>query len=179
MTEDAAAPIIEKLRTALKTEMVGYSYYTDLVELIKDEAGRSVFKHLAKEELDHIKYILTLSDSLKAGKGWIGIKAATESGSLENVGLPVYPDKNELMERFKKNESDLTAIEIAMENEEEAIGFYLGLLKEATEDGEREVLTMLIEMEKNHYDLLRWEKDSLKNVGFWADQVEFHMEGDR
>ena len=64
-----------------------------------------------------------------------------------------------------------------MENEEEAVGFYSGLLKEATEDGEREVLTRLIEMEKNHYDLLRWEKDSVMKMGFWADQAEFTLKG--
>ncbi|MBE9531183.1 MAG: ferritin family protein [Proteobacteria bacterium] len=178
MANDAGAPIIERLQTALKTEMVGYSYYTDLVEMISDEKGRNVFKHLAKEELDHIKYIIALSDSVKAGRGWIGMKAAEDSDAFKDAGLPVYADKNELMERFKENESDLSAIEIAMENEEEAVVFYSTLLKEATEDGEREVLTKLIEMEKNHYDLLRWEKDSVMKMGFWADQMEFTVEGE-
>jgi rubrerythrin len=176
MAEDTVTPIIERLQTALKTEMVGYSYYTDLVEMITDEKGRNVFKHLAKEEFSHIKYIIALSDSVKAGKGWIGMKTAQDSDAFKDAGLPVYPNKNELMERFKKNESDISAIEIAMENEEEAVGFYSGLLKEAQGDGETEVLTKLIEMEKNHYDLLRWEKDSLVNVGFWADQSEFNID---
>jgi rubrerythrin len=176
--EDKGTAIIERLQTAFKTEMVGYSYYTDLAEMITDEKGRNVFKHLAKEEFDHIKYIIALSDSVKAGRGWIGMKTAQDSDAFKDAGLPVYPHKNELMERFKKSESDLSAIEIAMENEEEAVGFYSGLLKEATEDGEREVLTRLIEMEKNHYDLLRWEKDSVIKVGFWADQAEFNIEGE-
>lgn len=178
MAEDSGTAIIDRLRTALKTEMVGYSFYTDLVELITDEKGRNVFKHLAKEELEHIKYIIVISDSVKAGHGWIGFKAAADSDAFKDAGLPVYPDKNELMERFKENESDISAIEIAMENEEEAVAFYSGLLKEATEDGEREVLARLVEMEKNHYDLLRWEKDSLMKMGFWADQAEFTVEGE-
>ena len=102
MADNTGTAIIESLQTALKTEMVGYSYYTDLVEMIKDEKGRNVFKHLAKEELDHIKYIIALSDSVKAGRGWIGMKAASESAAFKDAGLPVYQDKNELMERFKK-----------------------------------------------------------------------------
>lgn len=179
MAEDTKTAIIDTLQTALKTEMVGYSYYSDLVEMIEDEKGRNVFKHLAKEELDHIKYIVTLSDSVKAGRGWIGMKAARESDAFKDAGLPIYSDKNELMDRFKEDESDLNAIEIAMKNEEEAVGFYSGLLKEATGEGEREVLTRLVEMEKNHYDLLRWEKDSITHMGFWADQAEFSVEGER
>ncbi len=179
MAEDTETAIIDRLQTALKTEMVGYSYYTDLVEMMEDEKGRNVFKHLAKEELDHIKYIIALSDSVKAGRGWIGMKAARESDAFKDAGLPIYPDKNELMEKYKKEESDLKAVEIAMDNEEEAVGFYSGLLKEAVGEGEREVLTRLVEMEKDHYDLLRWEKDSIMKMGFWADQPEFTLEGEK
>lgn len=179
MAEDNTAAIIESLQTALKTEMVGYSYYTDLVEMIEDSKGRNVFKHLAKEELDHIKYIVALSDSVKAGRGWIGMKTAKESDAFKDAGLPIYPEKNELMDRFKEDESDLNAIEIAMKNEEAAVGFYSGLLKEAATEDEREVLTKLVEMEKGHYDLLRWEKDSIMNMGFWADQAEFTVEGEK
>ena len=178
MAEERAMTIVESLQAALKTEMVGYSYYTDLAGMIKDENGRNIFKHLAKEELDHIKYIVALSDSVKAGRGWIGMKAVADSAAFKDAGLPVYRDKNELIERFKESESDLSAIEIAMENEAEAVGFYSRLLKEAAEEDEREVFTKLVEMEKKHYDLLRWEKDSLTKAGFWADQAEFSVEGE-
>jgi rubrerythrin len=179
MAEVDGGAVIDSLRTALKTEMVGYSYYTDLVEMLTDEKAKNVFKHLAKEELDHIKYIITLSDSVGEGRGWIGMKDAKDTDAFKNAGLPVYPEKNELMDAFKKDESDLKAIEVAMENEEEAVVYYSKLLKAATVDGEREVLTKLIEMETAHYDLLRWEKDSLTKMGFWADQAEFTVEGER
>jgi rubrerythrin len=179
MAEDTKAAIIDSLQTALKTEMVGYSYYSDLTDKIEDVKGRNVFKHLAKEELDHIKYIVLLSESVKAGRGWIGMKTAKDSDAFKDAGLPIYSDDNELMDRFKEDETDINAIEIAMKNEEEAVGFYSKLLKEADGEGEREVLTSLIEMEKNHYDLLRWEKDSITKMGFWADQAEFTVEGEK
>lgn len=179
MADKTGVAVIDSLRIALKTEMVGFSYYTDLVEMLDDEKAKNVFKHLAKEELDHIKYIITLSDSVDAGRGWIGMKEATESDAFKNAGLPIYPEKNELMEKYKTEESDLKAIEIAMDNEEEAVGFYSGLLKGAAADTEREVLLRLVEMEKNHYDLLRWEKDSIMKMGFWADQAEFTLEAEK
>jgi rubrerythrin len=179
MANETGGAVIESLRTALKTEMVGYSYYTDLVEMLDDDKAKNVFKHLAKEELEHIKYIIALSDSVEAGRGWVGVKEAKDSDAFKNAGLPIYPEKNELMEKFKEDETDLKAIDVAMENEEEAVVFYSGLLKDATGDREREVLTKLLEMEKNHYDLLRWEKDSLTKMGFWADQAEFTVEGER
>lgn len=179
MTNKTETAVIDSLRTALKTEMVGYSYYTDLVDMLEDEKARNVFKHLAKEELEHIKYIIALSDSVDAGRGWIGMKEAFESDAFKDAGLPIYPEKNVLMEKYKKEESDLKALDIAMDNEEEAVGFYSGLLKDAAGDEEREVLTKLLEMEKNHYDLLRWEKDSIMKMGFWADQAEFTLEAEK
>lgn len=179
MTDETEGAVIDSLRTALKTEMVGYSFYTDLVDMLEDEKAKNVFKHLAREELEHIRYIIALSDSVDAGRGWIGMKEASESDAFKDAGLPIYPEKNVLMEKYKKEEGDLKAVEIAMDNEEEAVGFYSGLLKDATGDEEREVLTKLLEMEKGHYDLLRWEKDSLMKMGFWADQAEFTLEAEK
>lgn len=179
MTDKTGGAVIDSLRAALKTEMVGYSFYIDLVGLLEDKKAKNVFKHLAKEELEHIKYIIALADSVDAGRGWIGMKKAMESKAFKDAGLPIYPDKNELMEKFRHDESDFKALDVAMENEEEAVVFYSALLNDATSDVEREVLTRLVEMEKNHYDLLRWEKDSLMNLGFWADQAEFTVEGEK
>ncbi len=179
MTDETGSTVIDSLRTALKTEMVGYSYYIDLVDMLEDEKARNVFKHLAREELDHIKYIIALSDSVDAGRGWIGMKEASESDAFKDAGLPIYTDKNELMEKYKKEEGDLKAVDIAMDNEEEAVAFYSELLKGAALDAEREVLAKLVEMEKNHYDLLRWEKDSIMKMGFWADQAEFAIEAEK
>ncbi len=169
--------VLEKLRVALKTEMVGYSFYSEAAGMISDEHGKNVFHHLAKEELDHIKILMKIADSVEAGRGWISF-SENASGTPEEVdeGLPIFPETNELLEEFKTNETDLNALSIALDSEEKAIAFYSGMLKSATQDDEVEVLTRLVEMEKAHYDLLRWEKDALSSSGFWLDQMEFSVE---
>ena len=167
----------EKLQIALKTEMVGYSYYNDVAEMIEDEHGKNVFRHLAREEIAHIKMIMGISESVKAGKGWISTdEALGEPGDLTTEGLPIFVDGNELMERFKKQVSDHNAIAIALENEREAVEFYSAMLKGASNEVEKSVLTHLLEMEQNHFDLLRWEQDALQKSGYWADFAEFTME---
>ncbi len=170
----------EKLQIALKTEMVGYSFYNDAAEIIKDPKGKNVFKHLAAEELDHIKMLMRIADAVDAGRGWIAHADPAENEDKRvREGLPIFGEKNELMDRLKADVTDSNAVTIAMDTEEEAVSFYSAMLKEATEDDEVEVLTKLVEMEKNHYDLLRWELDALTGTGFWADMIEFSVEMER
>ena len=170
----------EKLQIALKTEMVGYSYYNDAADIIKDAKGKNVFRHLAAEELDHIKMLMRIADAVDAGRGWIAHTDPAENEDARvNEGLPIFSDKNELLDKLKADVTDINAVTIAMDTEEEAVNFYSAMLKEATEEAEVEVLTKLVEMEKNHFDLLRWELDALTNTGFWADMIEFSVEMER
>ena len=172
--------MLDKLSVALKTEMVGYSYYSEAAAMISDEHGKNVFRHLAKEELDHIKTLTRIADSVEAGRGWIASEKDAPGASEEaDKGLPVFPETNELLEKLRDNETDINAINIALDAEEKAIAFYSGMLKAAVQNDEIEVLTSIVEMEKGHYDLLRWERDALSNSGFWLDQMEFSVEKER
>ncbi|HCY18295.1 MAG TPA: hypothetical protein DHU69_00705 [Deltaproteobacteria bacterium] len=70
----------------------------------------------------------------------------------------------------------MNAVTVAVEIEEKAVNFYSGLLKAASEPDERTVLTKILDMERNHLKLLRWERESIQHTGFWADFMEFSVE---
>ena len=174
MTGQIDDRILESLNTAFNAEIKGRDFYRAASELIDDERGKNIFKHLAEEELEHIKVISRIAESVKAGTRWLSYEKALESSSVDEESI--FLEKNELVERLRENPTDINAITIAMENEERAVDFYFNLLKEASVPEEKVVLSRLLEMEKGHLKLLRWERESLVNTGFWCDMIEFSVE---
>ncbi|MEK6791906.1 MAG: ferritin family protein [Deltaproteobacteria bacterium] len=168
---------VERLETALKTEIAGYRFYSAAASTVADEKGRNIFAHLAKEELDHIKVIHAIGELARSGKPWAAFDDAVRVGETAISGaLPIYPGQDALVERLKKNPTDLNALRIGMEIEEAATEFYSKMLKDATTPGEKVILTRLLEMEKGHLKILRWESESLMRTGFWAGQMEYSVE---
>jgi rubrerythrin len=174
LLEKDSQKIVEELETAHNTEIAGYFFYKAAAEMVEDEKGRNVFEHLAAEELDHIKVISAIAESVKSGEGWLAYEDAVKRG--EGEGLPIFSGENKLLDSFKANQSDLNAVMIGIESEEKAVEFYSALLNKAETPDEKVVLTNLLEMEKAHLKVLRWESESLNRDGFWCGQMEYSVE---
>jgi rubrerythrin len=173
--------VIEALDAAYRTEVAGHMFYTAAAAMAGDEKGRNVFAHLAKEEFDHIKVISSIAESVKSGNGWRDYDSALNAaGTGRAEGLPVsppaFPGENELTKRLQRNPSDANAVQIGIESEEAAVEFYSRLLKDASAPIEKVVLTRLLEMEKGHLKMLRWESESLAKTGFWCGVMEYSVE---
>lgn len=169
--------IVAELEKAYKTEIAGHIFYTAAAGMVSDEKGSNIFKHLAAEELQHIAVVSSIADAVKSGKGWMNYNDAIKGGAqINTAALPIFPERDALIVRLKKNPTDINAVAIAMESEEAAVEFYTTLLKGAETAAEKVVLTTLLEMEKNHLKILRWESESLKNTGFWCGDMEYSVE---
>ncbi|HBG45734.1 MAG TPA: hypothetical protein DDW94_01960 [Deltaproteobacteria bacterium] len=167
--------ILEDLGTAYNTEIAGFHFYTTAASVVEDPKGRSVFANLAKEELAHIVVVGKIAESIRSGLGWLSYEQALAEGFALTQSIP-YPEENELIKRLNSNQTDLNAVQIAIENEEAAVDFYSKLLKGASKPVEKVVLTRLLEMEKGHLKVLRWEHESLNKTGFWCGEMEFSVE---
>ncbi|MBI5048834.1 MAG: ferritin family protein [Deltaproteobacteria bacterium] len=165
--------VLEDIKTAVRTEIEGYNFYITASNIIKDDHGKSVFRHLAKEELEHINTLTAISRSLESSGEWLAYQNALDFG---RSSAPIFLEENELIKRLKQNPSQLNAVTIAAEAEEKAVDFYSGLLKTANVPDEKVVLGKILDMEKNHLKLLRWERESIIQTGFWADFMEFNIE---
>ncbi len=180
MGEKIMQELADELSLAHNTELKGYYFYKAAAEMMSDEKGRDVFTHLASDEIDHIRVIKALAASLKDGLGWMSYSDAVKSGSQDTrEGLPIYQGKNELIERFDANQTDITAIDIAIENEEKAVAFYGRLLNGATDELQKDLLSELLKMEEGHLKLLQWESDALRETGFCCDKMEYTVEGEK
>src|SRR3990170_5317036 len=72
--------LADKLLLAYQTEIKGHAFYRHAEEVATDEKGKNVFRHLSKEELEHIDVISAIADSIKKGGGWMGYKEALIKG---------------------------------------------------------------------------------------------------
>jgi rubrerythrin len=168
--------IVRVFKEAFKSEMDGHIFYAHAAELTSDDFGKGVFNRLAAEELMHLDAIRSIAESLEKDGGWMNYKDALKAATTEKRDSSVFPKDNELMEKLKEDQSDMKAVSIAIENEERAVSFYTDLLKDAETPEERVFLTEILEMEKVHLKLLRWEYESLLKNGFWGDFMEFSVE---
>lgn len=168
--------VIENLKIAVNTEIEGYNFYIAASNTVKNEHGKNVFRHLSKEELEHISALTAISNSLEAGGGWLSYKDAVAMGGSVKRGAPIFLKENELTKRLKQNPTEISAVIIATETEEKAVAFYSGLLKTAAAPDEKTALGKILDMERNHLKLLRWEYESIVKTGFWGDFMEFSVE---
>lgn len=171
-----AKKILDELSTAVKTEISGYFFYNTAAIIVGDDKGKNVFSNLAKEELDHIRVISRIAESVKAGGKFLSYEEAIKEGAPAIQGLPIFPTTNDLIKKLETDPTDINAVKIAVENEEGAVEFYSKLLNEASLPDEKVVLTKLLEMEKAHLKILRWESESLNKTGFWGGEMEYSVE---
>jgi rubrerythrin len=176
MENKVTKKLIEDLGIAFNTEVEGHAFYNTAANLVTDERGKNLFTHLATEEIEHIRVVTAFADSVREGRRVVSYSEALKIGAPGKKGLPIYPKENKLLERLKKNQTDLNAVTIAMETEEKAVDFYLKMLKAAENPEEKVLLTKLLEMEKGHLKMLRWERESLVTTGFWCDSMEYSVE---
>jgi rubrerythrin len=167
----------DKLDVAYKTEMQGYRFYTKVSAIVDDEHGKNMFTHLAKDELDHIRVIYSIGEELKAGRHWPKYEDALKAAeSFDIEGLPIFPEDEEITESIGKSSGEFDALKVAINAEGKAIEFYLDMLKEADDQNEKNLLITLVDMERNHLKLLRWQNEYLMKSGFWCDMMEFNVE---
>ena len=170
--------LFDEFAIAYNTELDGYAFYTRAAEIVSDDKGRNVFAHIAKEELQHIAVVASITDRLRKGLGVESYEEALNEGNTEfdKKGLPIFPKDNELIKRLKTNPTDQNAVAIAVEAEEKAVEFYGNMLKRANGPVEKMLFTRLHDMEKGHLKIFRWEHESLVKTGFWCGNMEYSVE---
>src|SRR3989304_2502461 len=171
--------VLENLKIASRTEIIGYNFYITASNTVEDKHGKTVFRHLAKEELEHIGALTAISKALEVKGEWLTYEAAVATGGSGKGGSPIFMEENELTKILKQNPTEVNAVTIAVEAEEKAVDFYSGLLKVAKEPDEKTVLAKIRDMERTHLKLLRWERASIIHTGFWAAFMEFIVEKER
>ncbi len=172
--------IRKELNRAIETEVEGFSFYNLASELVKDERGKAVLRQLAKDELDHIRALISLGEHLSHGGEWPSYRDAVKLGrGIGGERLPVFPSMEEVRGWLSDNPGDEEILRFGIDVERKAIEYYSRALEEASSDREKDFFSTMVEVEEGHRKLLEWEHDYLVRSGFWCDHREFTVEGER
>ncbi len=127
----------EIIQFAVDNEVDAYEFYRDAADRLEEEGLKETFQDLAKEELDHKKF---LEDFLNSNTDEINISAEADYKVAETVEKPP----------LTADMSFADAIALAMKNEEEAMDMYQQLADACIDQKEKDIFLGLRDMEKMH-----------------------------
>lgn len=156
--------IIEGLKKAIRFEGDGHNFYMMAAGNTSDPKGKEVFEMLAREELAHVRFLTTQYDSyLKTGASDPNVRLPKHA-SLQGEH-PIFSDN--LKSRIRTAHMEMSALAIGCQLELSSIQFYKGEADASSDANVKEFFSELAEWEKEHYDALLRQQDSLKE-DYWA-----------
>ncbi len=170
--------IVREIKKAIKTELDGYSFYLAAAEFVEDEKGKKLFRQLARDELNHLKALKSLSIALAKEGKWIGYEEAIDFylSICEEEKLSFFFEKKLIPELLGADATDFDALTFAIKIEEEAQVYYSDAFERSSSKEERTFFAALRNVEQSHLKLLKWELHSITMGGLWSDFQEFSEE---
>ncbi len=136
----------EVVEQAVRTERLGYEYYSEMAEKFKDnEHLTKLFKTLADKELVHEQRFKELFDIIgdEEPEGWDDVSEYMRAF----VESEFFLASGKAMDRIKNIKSTDEAAEFALNFEKETLLYYIGL-RDAVK--EKEILDEIINEEQSH-----------------------------
>jgi rubrerythrin len=160
------------IQEAIKLEINGQAFFNQAAEITRNELGKKMFVHLAKEEVKHLEAFSRLFSSVIKSDEW---KKQVEREQLKGPSAVI----EELAQRMKRAEgqSEIEALRIGMELETKAAEFFTRSASGMDDAEAKEIFEKIADEERFHYDLLLAQHDSVTGSGFWLDSSEFQMDG--
>jgi rubrerythrin len=160
------------MKTAIEMEKSGHRFFTEAANKVKHEVGRRLFSRLAAEEIDHMRTFERIFNEVSGGVDWKEAMKAVQPAKR----VPYF---DEARKEFKVEDMsvELDYLKKALDLERNAMQFFEKAIQEAESPEAGEIFKRILEEEKNHYDLIQSEIDSINGTGFWFDVQEFQMDG--
>ena len=161
--DDNMKLVLNGLMEAVMSEKDGQNFYLMAASNTLDEKGREVFHTLAKEEAEHVRYLLAqykaIMDSGKPDETLKLPKRHVLTGDS-----PIFSDS--LKSRIKDAHMEMSALSIGIQLELGAIQFYRSQADLAKDQFIKDFYMELVEWEQAHYQALLAQQQSLKE-DYW------------
>jgi len=161
---------LEGLRIAIQMEVDGKEYYLEASKKSKNETGKQLLKILSSEEDLHRVKFEEIYEAIIKDKDWSTI--SFQPGSSERLKTILTTAKNELVTNGMNTDTELGAVQTAMDMENKTYDFYKKRGSLATFAGEKEFYEEIAAQEKEHHRVLLDYFEFLKNPAAWFVQKE-------
>jgi len=151
----------EVIRAAMEVEKNGHRFYSAMVQKAKSQLAREIFTWLAQDEVQHLHTLEKLVPKYEEGAFW----------EEEDQFLPylrrfsdseIFPSPERLEAVLQRENSDLEALDLAIEAEEKfAEYFHLAAKNARTREG-KDAFTWLAGEEDRHASVLKERRSKLK-----------------
>jgi len=150
---------MDALELAVNMEKDAIAFYTGAAKKTKSPAGKKMFQTIAQDETRHLEMITQLIKGLNM--------THTDVSPMRNVKTIFETMKDDMMKKIAATSDELEAFKIAMNMEKEGVEFYKKTLAGSKKEKERTLMEMLIQEEKQHYDLFANTYQFLSRTGSW------------
>lgn len=150
----------EVIRAAMEVEKKGHQFYATMAEAAKSEIAKEIFTWLAQDEVQHLKTLEDLVPKYQDGAFW----------EAEEEFLPylrrfsdqeIFPSAESLKAVIEADDSDLKALDLAIEAEEKfAEYFHKAEASARTQEG-KEAFSWLAAEEDRHASILIERRNKL------------------
>lgn len=178
MTDEVLQRSLDALKSAIQGEIRGWEFYTEAAKKTSSESGQKMFEQLAKDEIDHQRWLEGAYDRLATGKEGLTPKHVIKHKPIDKKLKPVTPvDRRRLVKKVKERTDEVEAVLIGVKLEEDAITFYEEALEQPDVNDEvKDLFKNLVEVEKGHLTILQGEYQVLTGVSFYYDYPELSKE---
>ena len=161
---------LEVLQMAIQMEIDGKEYYLKTSQESGNELGTQLLNSLAFEEDMHRQKFEEIYDSIRNKKAWPATDFQPDGGKGLRTVFARATEK--LGSKIEVAETELEAVEKAMEMENKTYDFYKGRIEKASYGTEKEFYEALTAQEKQHHMVLLDYYEYLKDPAAWFVQKE-------
>ncbi|MBA7632911.1 hypothetical protein ES703_40467 [subsurface metagenome] len=158
------------LLTAIQMEIDGKEYYLKASQKSGNELGRRLLQALATEEDTHRQKFEEIYDAIRNKKAWPVTDFQPDGG--KRLRTIFARATGEIGSEVKTPNSELDAIQTAMDMENKTYDFYRSQGKDAIYDAERDLYETLAAEEREHHLVLLDYYDYLKDPAGWFVKQE-------
>ncbi|HOC41499.1 MAG TPA: ferritin family protein [Thermoanaerobaculales bacterium] len=148
----AKEQIREILRKAYQIEVDGHTFYSMAAERADKPAVQELFAKLARDEVQHKAYLKTVMGSFE-DKGVEAFHLHLKDPNLKAFTATIFTDR--FREQASGTDFEIGVLSIGMTLENNAIAYFSGAARSATEQEVRSFYEFLADWERQHLDALQ------------------------
>ncbi len=156
---------LEGLKFAVQMEIDGKEYYLQASQKGIGELGKKLLVSLAAEEDVHRQKFEEIYNAIRNNKDWPVTDFQPDGGKRLRTVFAVTAGEIDI--KVKGSETELDAIQTAIDMESKTYDFYQSQGKDATYDAERNFYQLLAAEEREHHLVLLDYYEYLKDPAGW------------
>ncbi len=161
---------LNALEVALNNELREREFYMKHAERTKNPFGKTMFRQIADEELEHYERLRELHKEWEKMKKWPETLPLKVKGTLVKDILIGFVKK--IDDQPYHDSDDLEAVRTAIDFEAKGMELYVKLRDASSNNQEREFFDLLARIEREHYLSLKDAEEYFIDPASWYQRME-------